>query len=352
MTAPLSRYVRPNLGESRIARQWGAIAARTTHRSTLRPALVIRLVVVATALMGAIALVLVLRAHRRGPGDAMEGSSIESGAVTLADGSHLAVSDGARLRVETLRDDSVVLALDAGSVDLVVPHTRRTLIVRTRRFDVVDLGTRFRVVLGADGAERVDVSEGSVEIRSRVDKVPVRRLEGGESWSSAPTVAPPPVASASADPALVEPTNGPAPEPSPSLPSSPSTTARDPGASPRDLLETAERARLGGQPRAACAALDTLRRRFRSDPRAPLAAFELGRLRLDSLGDAHGSLEAFDDAIALAPRGPLRQDAEARRVEALSADRSLLCAAARDAFLERYPKSVHAAVVAAQCSHE
>jgi transmembrane sensor len=340
MTEPLSRYVRPNLSEARVARQWSDIDARATPDRKMRH---LRLLVGPGVLAGALAVALSLRGHGRAPRDGMEGTLIENGTVTLADGSHVAVSDGGRLRVETLRDDSVVLALDVGSVELAVPRTRRTLVVRTPRYDVVDVGTRFRVVLDADGAERVEVSEGSVEIRSRVDKTPARRLEGGESWSSTPS-APAPVVSAG--PMPVEATSAPSAEP---LPSSP---VRDPGVGPRDLLETAERARLAGQPRAAGAALDTLRRRFRSDPRAPLAAFELGRLRLDSLGDAHGALEAFDDAIALAPRGPLRQDAEARRVEALSVERSPLCVAARDAFLERYPASAHAAVVAAQCVRE
>jgi transmembrane sensor len=114
----------------------------------------------------------------------------------------------------------------------------------------------------------------------------------------------------------------------------------------------AQRARLAGQPRAAGVAFETLRRRFRSDPRAALAAFELGRLRLDSLGDAAGAVEAFDDAIALAPRGPLREDAEARRVEALGIERSPQCPSARDAFIARYPGSAHAAVVAERCAHE
>jgi hypothetical protein len=337
MTEPLSNYVRPNLSDARIARQWSDIDARAVPGRNVRYRW---LVVGPTVAALAVSAFLAFRGHGRAPRDGMEGSLIESGTVTLADGSHVAVSDGGKVRVETVRDDSVVLALDSGSVELVVAHTRRTLIVRTALYDVVDIGTRFRVVLDADGAERVEVSEGSVEIRSRASTAPARRLEGGESWSSTPS-APAPVAPAPAEamPALSA-------EPPPSPP------VRDQGAGPKGLLETAERARLAGQPRAAGAALDMLRRRFRSDPRAALAAFELGRLRLDSLGEAHGALEAFEDAIALAPRGPLRQDAEARRVEALSVEHSALCAAARDAFVERYPASAHAAVVAVQCARE
>jgi transmembrane sensor len=270
----------------------------------------------------------------------MEGSVIESGTVTLADGSRVVVSEGGRVHVETLRPDAVVLALDVGAVELAVPHTLRTLVVRTPGYDVVDVGTRFRVVLDADGSERVDVSEGIVEVKSRAGGA-VRRLAAGDSWSSSiPTSAVPPV------PSTVE--------PPPSVPAepAPSAAARDATGGPKELLETAQRARLAGQPRAAGVALDTLRKRFRSDPRAALAAFELGRLRLDTFADAAGAVEAFDDAIALAPRGPLREDAEARRVEALGIARSAQCPSARDAFLTRYPGSAHAAVVAGRCARE
>lgn len=109
---------------------------------------------------------------------------------------------------------------------------------------------------------------------------------------------------------------------------------------------------MAGRPQAAAAALDMLRRRYRRDPRAALAAFELGRLRLDTLGDAPGAVEALADAISLSPRGPLREDAEARRVEALAAARSPDCAAARDAFLEHYPRGVHRALIAGQCGSD
>jgi transmembrane sensor len=346
MTEPLARYVRPSLTEARIARQWSDIDARSqpARRGFSRW---VGASVAGFAVALAVALVVVGRGRAHGSPDGMEGSLIENGTLTLADGSHVAVSDGGKFRVETLRDDAVVLALESGSVELVVPHTRRTLTVRTPRYDVVDVGTRFRVVLDKDGVEHVEVSEGSVEIRSRADETPPRRLEGGESWSSAPS-APVPVVAAQPAPAESTPSLPAEQAPSPAA----AVAARDPGANPRDLLETAERARLAGQPRAACAAFDSLRRRFRSDPRAALAAFELGRLRLDSLGDAHGALEAFDDAIVLAPRGPLRQDAEARRVEALSLEHSPLCGAARDAFLEHYPASAHAAAVAGQCSRD
>jgi transmembrane sensor len=341
MSEPLARYVRPNLPEARVARQWQDIESRSLPAPRMR----YRVAGLAFAVCAVALVAIVLRGRDKAVDGGMEGSLIESGTVTLVDGSRVAVSDGGRVHVETLRADAVVLALDVGAVELAVPHTGRKLVVRTPRYDVIDVGTRFRVVLDADGGERVDVSEGRVEIRSRVGDPAVRRLAAGDSWSSMPSSAPAAAAlpTATVEKPSSEPLSMPASEPAPSA------AIRDTNMGPKELLEVAQRARLSGQPRAASAAFDTLRRRFRSDPRAALAAFELGRLRLDSLGDAPGAVEAFDDAIALAPRGPLREDAEARRVEALGAERSPQCSSARDSFLARYPASAHAAVVTRQC---
>jgi transmembrane sensor len=341
MIEPLARYVRPSLTEARVARQWREIEPRSVPPSRR---VRYRVAGFAFAVCAVALIAILIRGRSKVVDGGIEGSVIESGTVTLADGSRVAVSEGGRVHVETLRPDAVVLALDVGGVELAVPHTGRKLVVRTPRYDVVDTGTRFRVVLDADGGERVDVSEGQVEIRGRVGAPTVWRIAAGDSWSSMASSAPHVVPARSAA------------EPSPTEPSTtssaetlPLAAMRDANVGPKELLEIAQRARLSGQPRAASAAFDTLRRRFRSDPRAALAAFELGRLRLDSLGDAPGAVEAFDDAIALAPRGPLREDAEARRVEALGAERSPQCPSARDRFLVRYPASAHAAVVTGQC---
>ncbi len=352
MTERLAAHVvPPSLTEARIARQWADIDARSLPLAPGTPRRTW-----AVAFGGAVclagALAIGLRGRMVSTRDAIEGSVIEGGTVTLSDGSRVAVAEDGRLRVQVVREDSVVLALDRGSADLAVPHAKRSLVVRTPAYDVVDVGTRFKVALGDGGGVRVEVTEGAVEVRSRTGNGPPRRLQAGESWASSSNpsseiaLPPPSAASPSTAPTDVAAASVAAPLPSASVASS-----RDaPG--PRELLESAERARLAGQPRAESVALDTLRRRFRSDPRAALAAFELGRVRLDSLGDGPGAVEALDDAIALAPRGPLREDAEARRVDALAAERSPQCGAARDAFLARYPRGVHGAVVAQRCQSE
>ncbi|MEO7092617.1 MAG: hypothetical protein ABI175_05150, partial [Polyangiales bacterium] len=52
------------------------------------------------------------------------------------------------------------------------------------------------------------------------------------------------------------------------------------------------------------------------DPRAPLAAFTLGRVLLEELGQPGQAAEAFAKARALGGAGPLAEDALAREVEA------------------------------------
>jgi hypothetical protein len=333
----LAHFVPPKVTEARLKRQWQRVEPRS------RPSRLPRYLVPALASMVSVAVLVgvVLRGRPRAAPSSIEGAVIESGAITLADGSRVVLADGGRVRMLTVRDDAVELVLEVGAIDLAGPHSRRMLVVHTPRYDVVDVGTRFRVSIDARGEMHVDVAEGAVEVRRRDGSEPTHLLDAGESWSNALLLAPPPAVASAIETAEAAARSADAP--------APPASARELSAGPKELLETAERARLAGHARTAAEALDTLRRRFRTDPRAALAAFELARLRLDSLDDAPGAVDALNDAIGLSPQGPLREDAEARRVEALAAERSPECSAARDAFLARYPRSAHAAVVAGRC---
>ena len=76
----------------------------------------------------------------------------------------------------------------------------------------------------------------------------------------------------------------------------------------------------------------------RSDPRAPLAAFTLGRVLLMELGQPRQAAAAFAEARALAPDGPFAEDALAREVEAWAkaGDGAKARARAQD-YLRAYP---------------
>ena len=94
----------------------------------------------------------------------------------------------------------------------------------------------------------------------------------------------------------------------------------------------------------------TLLTEFPRDGRAGLAALELGRLRMDRLGDMRGAVQALERAVALAPGSEFREDAMARLVAAhAGAHDAAGCARAREKYLAEFPSGVHHRTVAAAC---
>jgi transmembrane sensor len=94
------------------------------------------------------------------------------------------------------------------------------------------------------------------------------------------------------------------------------------------------------------APLEKILRQHRSDPRAALCGFTLGRILLDDLGKPREAAAAFRDAQTLDQDFALMEDAIAREVKALwqAGD----TAAARDRALEylrRFPSGSQARAV-------
>ncbi|HVK88076.1 MAG TPA: hypothetical protein VM513_28345, partial [Kofleriaceae bacterium] len=85
-----------------------------------------------------------------------------------------------------------------------------------------------------------------------------------------------------------------------------------------DLMLVADVMRLTSHPGEAVAPLRRVIDEHAADPRAPLAAFTLGRVMLEQLGRPADAADAFARAADLAPDGPLAEDAAARQVEARS----------------------------------
>ncbi len=107
---------------------------------------------------------------------------------------------------------------------------------------------------------------------------------------------------------------------------------------PGDLLILADVARLSHHPAQAVSPLRKVVREHPGDPRAPLAAFTLGRVLLDELGRPEEAAEAFQQAQALDPAGPMAQDALAREVEAWSRAGDVGRARERaEVYVQRYP---------------
>lgn len=364
---PLAEDIHPRLDAARLARQWSAVSTglvvrprRTLYFAAIMPAALVAMV---------LAIVLVARPWRAPP-NVVAGSTPDS--LQLPDGSKATLSRGAEVVVEAATRQRVHLILGAGSVDLDVTHVEgRPFVITAAGHDVTVLGTAFSVRLEPRDGHRtlsVEVTRGRVAITGPTGR---HVLDAGQSWSSrvdgvladdggsttaaaasseASAVSPPLAASnplAASPPSSIGEIDGVEP---PAIDPSARAVVPAPVEGPRELLARATEARTSGRPRDAAIALDTLRKRYRSDARAGLAAFELGRVRMDALNDPAGASEAFADAIALAPSAPFREDAEARRVEALDAlpDRAR-CERVRDAYLSRYPAGLHARQVIQRC---
>ncbi len=105
-----------------------------------------------------------------------------------------------------------------------------------------------------------------------------------------------------------------------------------------DRMLAADVYRGTGQHAHAAAQLKALLRDHARDAQAPLAAFTLGRILLDSLGQPAAAAHAFVRARALAPTGPLAEDALAREVESLAKAGQTQAAKKRAAlYLRQYP---------------
>ncbi|MDF3069639.1 MAG: VgrG protein [Polyangiaceae bacterium] len=112
---------------------------------------------------------------------------------------------------------------------------------------------------------------------------------------------------------------------------------------PSDLMLAADVARNSRHPAEAIRYLSRVADGFPGDKRAALAAFTLGRVLLEDLGQPARAADAFKRAQQLAPRGPLASDALAREVDAAhragQPDRARLLAAR---YLELYPSGPQA----------
>jgi len=349
----------PPLTESRVARQYAAIAARAP---AVRPRAA-KWVTFAVAAGLALALAgTTLRAVQVRSAGAIEGAVIESGSggdgqtptsVALADGSRIELGAATRARLTSARSASVRIDLERGSLEVEATHVDgRTFIVGAGGYEVRVVGTHFYVRRDAGQEISVRVDRGVVEVAALAGGAEIRRLAAGEKWSApdgpVARVMPSAPASSSASVAAFAP-SAPAPAAVPTA-SPVANTAPRRDESARDLFDEAQRARAEGRASDAARAFDRLRRGFPKDARAALSAFELGRLRLDVLGDAQGAEEALRDAMALGPSSPFREDAEARRVEALGRMGDAgACAAARSAYLVRWPNGTYRRAVEVGC---
>jgi transmembrane sensor len=119
---------------------------------------------------------------------------------------------------------------------------------------------------------------------------------------------------------------------------------------PDALLAAADVFRQTHHPERAVDPLERLVARHPGDPRAPTAAFTLGRVLLDELHRPGAAVDALRRSRALSPEGPLASDALAREVEALvKASRRGEAIARAHEYLHAYPHGAHREAVRQWC---
>lgn len=263
----------------------------------------------------------------------------ERAAYTFGDGSEAFLAPGGRFGAVVERDDGIAIALEAGGARFAVTPGRRTPFrVEAGPVLVEVMGTRFEVVR-LEAQARVTVETGKVRVR----------WEGGETMLGAGDAGlypPPPPETEPTDhdhEAAVGPSEAPSASSSRVRQESERRNASMPGRwraaaregdfeqayallsetgraevrdEPGDLLLAADVARLTRHPKEAVAPLRRVLEAFASDPRAPLAAFTLGRVLLEDLGDPRSAAEAFATTRRLDTSTPLAENALAREVEA------------------------------------
>lgn len=347
----LGKHVLPDLGEPRLVRQFAVIRDRAQPRAR-RAWLLASL---ATAALLAIVVAggsFVASRHAAPPlFETAVLDSDEAGAtgMHLPDGSSITLDRGGKATLRATTPAELEVRLEHGSVSVNVIDPKSHSITVAAGGNVVGARGRgprlcFVVSLAPDGGDAaVTVSQGALDVVLAGGAV--RTIGEGETWSSARVTAVPKASASAATPTGADDFE---------IDDAPSSSARAPSpprnASAKNLLEDAQQALAAGRPKDAARLFDTLRRRHRGDARAGLAAFELGRIRLDHFRDALGAEEAFRDALTLSPLPSIREDAEARRVQALdrmgARDR---CISARDAYLTRFPSGIHNGAVGASC---
>lgn len=285
--------------------------------------------------------------------------------LRLADGSRLYASPQTRYVLDEVGDAAITIEVLAGKLELDVTHVPgRRFVVRAGEVRVEVIGTAFSVERAPEQVV-VEVARGVVRVEAP-DRAAVE-LERGARLALALATTQVPAAThlepSTPAPAEPAPTLAPAPSPTPRVrePATSTSTSKrwrthadagehdeawtllDAGGhvdrrDPEALMAAADVARLTRHPEQAIVWLAIVVDDHRDSSLAPLAAFTRGRLLLERLGDPAGAAAMFAEARALAPKGPLAEDALAREVEALAKAGEASKARERaEQFVEHFP---------------
>jgi transmembrane sensor len=313
--------------------------------------------------------------------------------LRFSDGTLLRLEPSSRARVVAVDARGASLVLERGSLHAEVVHSGQSAWrVIAGPLTVRVTGTRFDVRWSASAEEfSVAVTQGSVAISGavvgeeravragetlrvfvsehRLEHANTAELAGAEHAKAAATdPAPvPSVAESAAAPSLEpdEPKSSATPSPAPSNASRATDwrqfarkgslreafaaahaagfDAACASASPSELLQLADGARLSGSPASARQALLRLRSAFPADPRRAAAAFTLGKVAFDQTRAYAEAAEWFATSIREQPGGSLAREAAGRLIEARRRGGDDAGARrAAEGYLSRYPDGPHA----------
>ncbi len=307
-------------------------------------------------------------------GDVIEAMSDAPLALNFSEGSSIVLREGSRMRVLAAQASGARVLVESGSVDVAIVHrkVRRTnWQFELGPFQVLVTGTKFRAGWNASTQTlSVSMREGSVVVSGRCMPEP-RSLAAGQalqmSCPESPTAIPQPQAS-------VLPVAPAQPGEAPSV-GEPARLGREAGsaanwrallgsgrlneglraaesagfdrvcqaASPRELLQISDAARLSGRTQRATTALRVLRSRFAHTADASNAAFALGRIAFERRGGYDEAVRWFSTYLDEQPSGALMGDAVGRLMESrrYAGDRRGARADA-ERYLRRFPEGPYA----------
>ena len=369
----LAAHLVPEITEGRLARQWASLESKLPRPQTgpgwRSAALAVSALALAAGLWW-------MPASRPESGALVESSDTPVG-VQLSDGSSVELAAQTRLRVLRDQPTGVEVELADGRASFDVTHVDdRSFTVLASTVAVHVIGTKFEVVRVArpEGTEvQVSVERGIVEVE-RTDRGDARRLTVGERWSVWIPAEPEAEETDTAQEDDVEADEIDGARPSlraaqrrkgrahaahrPARAHAESSKAdrieeEDKDEVVRDMFARANVARRAGMmAEAAKAYADVIARFPNDDSRAAIAAFELGRIRMDALGDPRGAIQAFNRSLRVRSAAS-REDALARLAICHNTLRdNNACRKARQRYLTEYPGGVHASALAALCGAE
>lgn len=357
----LAEHVTPPVSDQRMDHMWSGISERMSEREartwrvSVRPGGQWFLPMSAVAFaFAALLVVWVVTPGSEARPSLLEGAALETGsdrmAVDLNDGSVLTLAPSSRVALEETGQREVRLLLERGAVTCEVePDEDRDFVVRAGGVNVRVVGTIFRVSRKRDVSGEhvgVNVERGTVEVTGQDGSV--RRLSAGESWSKRPSPVSDAVSASSLEDAKAPDAADADDMAKQPAVDRPHRTA--PSNKGLDSFARAMEARRKGRAAEAASLFSQFIRKHPSDGRAGVAAFELGRLRMDQLGDLEGAARMLSVAVEKGAGG-LQDDALARLVRARAAlgDKAG-CRNARRSYLESFPSGVHIDQVKRLCA--